>query len=116
MKKLRVAMVFVAVLTVGACGGKKEEGGAGGGGGGGAAASSGLAWTPINYDKMSATCKKALACCEELAKAGGAKTAEDYNGKCSGPALWADGECDLDMKSRVTMLESESKPVPAACK
>lgn len=107
MTKFSVGMLFVAGLTLAACGGKKEEGGG---------ASSGLAWTPINYDKMGAACKKALACCEELAKADGAKTAEDFNGKCSGPALWKDDECDLDMKARVSMLESKSKPVPAACK
>jgi hypothetical protein len=100
---LAVALVALAVST--GCGGKKVDG-----------PKSGLAWTPENYAAMSATCKKALACCEDLAKADGAKTAEDFNGKCSGPALWQDGECDTDMKLRVTMLEGESKPVPATCK
>ena len=81
-----------------------------------AASSSGLAWEPINYAEMSATCKKTLACCEELAKQAGAASAEDYNGKCSGPALWKDPDCEMDLKSRVSALEAESKPVPAACK
>lgn len=30
--------------------------------------------------------------------------------------MFADGECDVDLKARVTMLEKKSKPVPAACK
>jgi hypothetical protein len=81
-----------------------------------AASKSGLAWEPINYSEMSATCKKTLACCEELAKQGGAASAEDYNSKCSGPALWKDPDCETDLKSRVSALEAESKPVPAACK
>jgi len=44
------------------------------------------------------------------------KSAEDFNLKCSGPALWKDGECDLDLKSRVAGFEADSKPVPDACK
>jgi hypothetical protein len=112
-------MVFIASLALAGCGKKDDSAGKAGGGAAassGGGAKSGLAWTPENYDKMSEGCKKALACCEEHAKAGGAKSAEDFNGKCSGPALWKDDECAMDMKSRVTVLEAESKPVPAACK
>ncbi len=109
-------MLVLALATVG-CGQTKEEAGCtAGGAGGGATASSGLAWTPEGYDKMSASCKKALACCEEIAKNEGAKSAGDYNLKCSGPALWKDAECDMDLKSRVSMFEGDGKPVPAACK
>ncbi len=107
MTSIRFALLLSAALAATACGGKKDEA---------KGSSSGLAWTPMNYGGMSATCKKALACCEELAAANGAKTAEDYNGKCSGPALWKDGECDTDMKMRVTMLEGDKKTVPASCK
>lgn len=106
MNTIRFAMILSAALAASACGGKKDDKGS----------SSGLAWTPAGYSEMSATCKKALACCEEIATADGAKTAEDYNGKCSGPAMWKDGECDLDMKARVTVLEGNKKTVPATCK
>ncbi len=116
MTTLRVAMVFVSALAIAGCGKKDDGGKAGGAAASGGGAKSGLAWTPEGYDKMSDSCKKALACCEDLAKAGGAKSAEDFNLKCSGPALWKDDECAMDLKSRVTMLEGESKPVPAACK
>jgi hypothetical protein len=30
--------------------------------------------------------------------------------------LWKDPDCETDLKSRVSALEAESKPVPAACK
>jgi hypothetical protein len=79
------------------------------------ASKSGLAWEPTNYSEMSAICKKTLACCEELARQAGASSAEDYNLKCSGPALWKDPECEMDLKSRVSALEAETKPVPPAC-
>lgn len=108
-----LGVVFMGALALAGCGKKDEGGGAGGGGGG---ASSGLPWTPAGYDQMSAACKKTLACCEEIAKADGAKSAEDYNLKCSGPALWKENECELDLKSRIALLEGDSKPVPAACK
>ena len=106
MKNLCVGFVLALSLAAFGCG-KKDEA---------SSSKSGLPWTPEGYDKMSATCKKALACCEEIAKSEGAKSAEDYNGKCSGPAMWKDGECDLDLKSRITVLEGASKPVPSACK
>jgi hypothetical protein len=102
-----------AVLILGAvfaAGCSKKEGGAS------ESSASGLAWTPTNYKEMSATCKKALACCEELAKQEGAKSAMDFNGKCSGPAMWKDDGCETDLKARVTALESDGKPVPSACK
>jgi hypothetical protein len=100
----------IALLTLSiAIPGCAKQDGAGDG-----ASKSGLAWTPVNYKDMSENCKRALACCEAFAKDGGAKTAEDYNLKCSGPALWKDGECAADMKMRVDMLEG--KPVPDACK
>ncbi len=107
MTTIRFALLLSAALAATACGGKKDDA---------KGSSSGLAWTPANYNEMSATCKKALACCEDLAKADGAKSPEDYNGKCSGPAMWKDGECDTDMKMRVTMLETDKKTVPATCK
>lgn len=105
MTKLLVGSVLAMSLAAFGCG-KKDD----------AAAKSGLPWTPEGYDKMSATCKKALACCEEIATSAGAKSASDYNSKCSGPALWADEECDVDLKSRVESFEGDGKPVPAACK
>jgi len=78
---------------------------------------SGLAWEPVGLEKLSAICKKTLACCEEIVKADKpAATAEDYNEKCSGPALWKDPDCEMDLKSRITVLESGGKPVPGACK
>jgi hypothetical protein len=103
-KTLRICTVFVALALAAGCS-KKE---------GAESAKSGLAWEPVNYAEMSATCKKALACCEEVAKQGGAKTASDYNMQCSGPALWKDEECGVDLKSRVAHFED--KPVPDACK
>jgi len=109
MTTLRIAAVLLIIAAAGC--GKKEESGAGG-----AASKSGLAWTPEGYDKMTPTCKKALACCEEVAKTEGAKSAEDFNGKCSGPAMWKDGECDLDTKMRVQSFQEKSQPVPDACK
>lgn len=115
MTMQRTALALVLALATFGCSKKKEE--AGGGAATGAASSkSGLAWTPEGYDKMSDSCKKALACCEELAKGEGAKSAEDFNGKCSGPALWKAEECDMDLKSRVSMLTDGGKPVPDACK
>ena len=81
-----------------------------------ATAKSGLAWTPMGYADLSPSCKKALACCEEVAKAGGAKSAGDFNGKCSGPALWKPEECDTDLKARATVIAADGKPVPDACK
>ena len=77
---------------------------------------SSLPWTPEGYDAMSPSCKKALACCEEVATSEGAKSAEDYNLKCSGPALWKDDECETDRQSRVALFEADGKPVPEACK
>ena len=106
MTTLRIALLLTTSLALSACGGKKDDKGS----------SSGLAWTPANYGEMSAACKKALACCEDIAKDNGAKTAMDFNGKCSGPALWKDADCDVDRKSRVAMLESDKKTVPATCK
>jgi hypothetical protein len=111
MNKTIQISIALAALAFGAAGCSKKDGG-----GGAAASKSGLAWEPINYGAMTPTCKKVLACCEEVAKAEGAKTAEDYNGKCSGPALWKEDECALDLKARVSVLESASKPVPASCK
>jgi hypothetical protein len=108
--QISIACAALAIAAVG-CSKKEEKAG-----GGASAAKSGLAWEPVNYGEMSATCKKALACCEELAKGEGAKSAEDYNGKCSGPALWKDDGCETDLKARISVLEAESKPVPAACK
>jgi hypothetical protein len=112
MTTLRAGLFLTSILLAFGCG-KKDEKSAGGAP---AASKSGLPWTPDGYDKMSATCKKALACCEEVAKSEGAKSPEDFNLKCSGPATWKDGECDLDMKGRVTVFESGGKPVPDACK
>jgi hypothetical protein len=80
------------------------------------ATKSGLAWEPDNYESMSAACKKVLACCEEVAKANGATSPDDFNLKCSGPAIWKDDECVTDLASRVGGLEKTGKPVPAACK
>jgi hypothetical protein len=117
MSRLRTGIAFALVLASVGCGNKKTESTPAGSGSAAATAStSGLAWTPEGYEKLSASCKKDLACCEEIAKADGAKSAMDFNGKCSGPAMWKDAECDLDLKSRVSMLESGGKPVPAACK
>jgi hypothetical protein len=111
-KTLQICIALALAMTTIGC--SKKDGGKEGGGA--TASKSGLAWEPINYGDMGPQCKKALACCEELAKAGGAKTAEDFNGKCSGPALWKEGECDVDLKARIAGLEAETKPVPAACK
>lgn len=116
---LRTGLILAVLVVSFGCS-KKEDGAPAakseGAGGAAAAPASGLAWTPEGYDKMSATCKKALACCEEVAKSEGAKSAEDFNLKCSGPALWKDGECDVDLKARVAGFEADSKPVPDACK
>ena len=104
--RLSVTLFALAIVLAGC---SKKEGDS-------ATSKSGLAWTPTNYSEMSATCKKTLACCEELAKQGGASSADDYNLKCSGPALWKDPDCEMDLKARITALEGENKPVPAACK
>ena len=64
---------------------------------------------------MTDKCKKALACCEEVAKGEGAKSASDFNGKCSGPAMWKDDECETDLKARAAGAEG-GKPLPDACK
>lgn len=111
---LRTWSILAALVVSFGC--SKKENGAPGAKSEGAGASSSLPWTPINYDEMSASCKKALACCEEIAKSAGAKSAEDFNLKCSGPALWKDGDCELDLKGRVAGFEADSKPVPDACK
>lgn len=112
---IRIVM-FVALVALAGCK-KKEEKKEGTGGAPPAASKSGLAWEPVGYDKMSPACRKVLACCEEIVKAEKASaTADDYNLKCSGPSFWKDPECEMDLKSRVTVLESESKPVPPACK
>jgi len=110
MKTLRIALAISALFAVAACG-KKD----GASGGDKASSSSGLAWTPVNYDKMGDSCKKALACCEAVAKADGAKSADDYNLKCSGPALWKDSDCETDLKARAAGAEG-GKPLPDACK
>lgn len=122
MMKRSITMLglsFTLVTALAACS-KKEEGKGSASSGEAAKApaksASGLAWEPDGYDKLSAGCKKALACCEEIAKAEGATKAEDYNLKCSGPAMWKEDECVTDMKSRATVLESGGKPVPDACK
>jgi len=98
-------------LALAACG-KKDDSKPADKGGGAATANSGLAWTPDNYSSMGDKCKKALACCEAVAKAEGAKSPEDFNGKCSGPALWKEPDCEADLKSRAM----SDKPVPDACK
>lgn len=115
MSPLRAGIAAALVLASIGCG-KKSESTGGGGGSAAAASASGLAWTPEGYDKMSASCKKDLACCEEIAKRDGAKSAMDFNGKCSGPAMWKDDECNMDRESRVSLLEADGKPVPDACK
>jgi hypothetical protein len=77
-----------------------------------AASASGLAWTPDGYEKMGPTCKKALACCEDIAKAEkGATKAEDFNLACSGPALWSEADCKTDLDARAA-----GATVPASCK
>lgn len=106
-KTLSLAALLITGAAIAGC--SKKEGGA-------SESSSGLAWTPTNYKDMSATCKKTLACCEEIAKQEGAKSAMDFNGKCSGPAMWKDDGCETDLKARISVLESDGKPVPAACK
>ena len=110
-------IAILVSVTLASIGCSKKDGGAPGdkGGGGAASATSGLAWTPDNYGAMTAKCKKALACCEEIAKGAGAKSAEDFNGKCSGPAMWKDDECEMDLKARVAGGEA-GKPLPEACK
>ena len=101
MKTIHVGIVLAA-LALGGCSKKGEEG-------------SGLAWTPENYSSMSERCKKALACCEEVAKGDGVNSAGDFNARCSGPALWKDGECDADLKARAATADA-AKPLPAICK
>jgi hypothetical protein len=115
MKTFTTLALALTLATVG-CGKKKEEAGGAAGGAGASSTKSGLAWTPEGYDKMSDNCKKALACCEELAKAEGAKEASDFNGKCSGPAMWKPEECDLDRESIVAARKDSGKPIPDACK
>lgn len=113
MTNIRAAFLLAIALATLGCSKKDDKAAAGGAA---PAAKSSLPWTPENYGSMSESCKKTLACCEEIAKAGGAKSADDYNLKCSGPAMWKDDECAMDLKSRVSMLEADSKPVPDACK
>jgi hypothetical protein len=106
----RYTLVLVASLALfaGACN-KKGEGGGG--------KDDGLPWKPIGLEKLTPSCRKALECCEALVTLENAKaTAEDYNQKCSGPALWKDEDCAMDMKSRVSLLEDKKQPVPDACK
>ena len=106
----RFSILIACVLSVVACKSDKQDGSGG-------KSSSGLAWEPIGYDKMSEGCRKTLACCEELVKVEKpSATADDYNLRCSGPALWKEADCVADLKSRVMVLESDKKPVPAACK
>jgi hypothetical protein len=100
------AGLFFALLALGGCG-KKDAGGSGN--------SSGLPWTPTNYASMTASCKKALACCEAVAQAAGVKTAMDFNGKCSGPAIWKDSDCAEDLRMRGVMAQGSSAPLPDAC-
>lgn len=114
MSTIRAALFLATILVAFGC--SKKDDSASSGTSGAAESKSGLPWTPEGYDKMSEACKKALACCEEVARSDGAKSAEDFNGKCSGPALWQDAECETDMKSRVAMFEADGKPVPDACK
>jgi hypothetical protein len=115
MTTLRSGLVLAMLVLVFGCG-KKDDSASPSKSEGTSSAKSGLPWTPDGYEKMSATCKKALACCEEVAKADGAKSPEDFNLKCSGPATWKDGECDVDMKARVAALEAAGKPAIDACK
>ncbi len=112
---LRAGFVLAILVATFGCS-KKDDSASGGKASGGGASASGLAWTPVGYDAMSAACKKALACCEEIAKTEGAKSAEDFNGKCSGPALWKDNDCEMDLKARASSFEAANQPVPAACK
>jgi hypothetical protein len=112
---LRAGFVLAILVATFGCS-KKDDSASGGKASGGGASASGLAWTPVGYDAMSAACKKALACCEEIAKTEGAKSAEDFNGKCSGPALWKDNECEMDLKARASSFEAANQPVPDACK
>lgn len=110
-----LAITLSVALALLGC--SKKDGGSSGDKAGGRAANatSGLAWTPENYGSMTEKCKKALACCEEIAKGAGAKSAEDFNGKCSGPAMWKDDECEMDLKARLAGAEA-GKPLPDACK
>ena len=112
MKTLHIGIALSALLAIAGCS-KKDNGG--GASGDKASAKSGLAWTPVNYGDMSEKCKKALACCEAVAAADGAKSAEDFNGKCSGPAIWKEADCEMDLKARVAGAEG-GKPLPDACK
>lgn len=104
MTGMRMSWVLVIGLATFGCGEKKKEDGPA------------LPWTPSGYDKLSAICKRTLACCEEVAKSQGVTSAMDFNGKCSGPAMWKDADCEMDLKARVEVFESEKKPVPNACK
>src|ERR1041385_7781867 len=106
MKTLQIAFVVCATLAVGC---SKKDGDKAGGA---ATAKPGLAWTPDNYSAMSDKCKKALACCEEMAKAAGAKSDGDFNLRCSGPAMWKDDECEADRKSYSVDTGGSAKPVP----
>lgn len=111
-RTLHLGLLLLAFASTAAC--SKKEGNDGKGGT--AASKSGLPWEPINYKDMGPQCRKALACCEEVATAGGAKSADDYNLKCSGPAMWKEGECDADLKARVSAFEADGKTAPASCK
>lgn len=107
---IRYTLVLVASLALftGACN-KKGEGGGG--------KDDGLPWKPIGLEKLSAQCRKALECCEALVTSGNpSATKSDYNQKCSGPAMWKDEDCAMDMKARVSSLEESKQTVPDACK
>jgi hypothetical protein len=116
MKAFSVALILSAALAATGCGKKDEAKSTKASDTPAAKSASGLAWTPENYDKMSAACKKALACCLDKAVKDGAKGAEDFNLKCSGPAMWQDDGCETDRKARVAGFEAASTPVPDACK
>jgi hypothetical protein len=110
MNALKLTVLVCSTLAIAACGKKDSATG-----GGGEKSSSGLAWTPVGYDKLTETCKKDLACCEDIVKSEKADAkADDYNLKCSGPALWSEADCKTDLGARVAVLEG--KTVPASCK
>jgi len=112
-----MGIALAAALAIASCSKKGDGAASGNADNAGAtpgAAKSGLAWTPDNYSGMTEKCKKALACCEDVARSEGAKSAEDFNGKCSGPALWKDDECETDLKARAS--GADGKPVPDSCK
>ena len=109
MNAVKLTVLVAAALALAACGNKDGAGSSDN------TASSGLAWTPVGYDKLTQTCKKDLACCEDIVKSEKADAkADDYNLKCSGPALWSEADCKTDLGARVAMLEG--KTVPASCK